>query len=105
MSCASEQPLWFPRHWPTWLGLAGFWLASQLPWPVQRGLARFLGAFAYDIVPIRRHVARVNLRLCFPEKTPAEIRALARALPPDASNRLVFIPVLGAIETALDITE
>jgi KDO2-lipid IV(A) lauroyltransferase len=80
MSQASETPrLWLPQHWPSWFGLGLFRVLSSLPWSVQRGLARLLGAFVYHVVPIRRHVVFVNLRLCFPEKTEREIRALARA--------------------------
>ncbi len=80
MSRASEKNrLWLPQHWPMWIGLAGFRLANRLPWSVQRAFARLLGTFVYYVVPIRRHVTLVNLRLCFPEKSPAEIRALARA--------------------------
>lgn len=79
MSRASEQSrLWHPRHWPTWIGLGIFRGLSRLPWAVQRGLARALGWFIYHVVPIRRHVVLVNLRLCFPEKSESEIRALAR---------------------------
>ncbi len=80
MDRASEKSrLWLPRQWPTWFGVGLFWLASRLPWSVQRWLSRGLGAFAYWLVPIRRHVVRVNLRLCFPEKSAGEIRRLARA--------------------------
>lgn len=80
MSRASEQTrLWQPRHWPTWIGLAAFRMLTLLPWPAQRGLAWLLGGLIYRVVPIRRQVVEVNLRLCFPEKSPAERRALARA--------------------------
>lgn len=80
MSRASENPrLWLPVHWPMWLGLAVFWAAAQLPWRWHRGLARLLGGFVYYFVPIRRRVVQVNLRLCFPEKSARERRALARA--------------------------
>jgi KDO2-lipid IV(A) lauroyltransferase len=80
MSRASEKArLWFPQHWPTWFGLAVFRLANKLPWSMQRALARALGAVVYHLIPIRRHVVFVNLRLCFPEKSEAEIRAIARA--------------------------
>ncbi len=71
--------LWLPQYWPTWLGLGLFWLLSRLPWPVQRFLARGLGWLVYYVVPVRRHVTLVNLRLCFPEKSEEEIRRLARA--------------------------
>jgi KDO2-lipid IV(A) lauroyltransferase len=62
-----------------WIGLAVFRLTSELPWSVQRALARVLGAVVYHLIPIRRHVVFVNLRLCFPEKSEAEIRSIARA--------------------------
>ena len=76
MSRASEKPrLWLPQHWPMWFGLGVFRLASELPWSVQRALAKLLGAFTYHVIPIRRHVVLVNLQLCFPEKSAAEIRA------------------------------
>ncbi|MDB6116095.1 MAG: lipid biosynthesis lauroyl (or palmitoleoyl) acyltransferase, partial [Lacunisphaera sp.] len=42
-------------------------------------LARGLGWVTYHFIRIRRHVVLTNLRLCFPEKTEAEVRALARA--------------------------
>ena len=48
-------------------------------WTEQRQLARWLGWLIFHVVPIRRRVVFTNLGLCFPEKTPAEIRALARA--------------------------
>jgi KDO2-lipid IV(A) lauroyltransferase len=79
MSRASEKSrLWLPQHWPTWFGLGLFRVASMLPWSVQRSLAAALGAIAYHIIPIRRHVVFVNLRLCFPEKSEAEMRSIAR---------------------------
>ena len=80
MSRASDKPrLWLPQYWPTWFGLGVFRVITELPWSVQRILARALGAVAFHIVPIRRHVVLVNLRLCFPEKSDDEIRAIARA--------------------------
>lgn len=81
MSRASEQSrLWLPHHWPMWLGLGLFRLASRfLTWSEQQRLARAIGWFVFNVVRIRRHVVFVNLRLCFPEKSEAEIHALARA--------------------------
>lgn len=68
-----------PRHWPMRVGVALFRLLSRLPWGVQRGLAIVLGWLWFYVIPIRRRVALINLRLCFPEKSDAEIRRLARA--------------------------
>ena len=80
MSRRSERSgLWLPQHWPSWLGIALFRALTRLPWSVRRILARMLAAFVYRCVPIRRRVVLINLRLCFPEKTEADIRILARA--------------------------
>ncbi|WP_133501390.1 LpxL/LpxP family Kdo(2)-lipid IV(A) lauroyl/palmitoleoyl acyltransferase [Cognatilysobacter terrigena] len=55
------------RHWPMRAGVAVLAAAGRVPWPVQRGVGRLLGAIAFVLAPPRRHAARVNLRLCFPE--------------------------------------
>jgi KDO2-lipid IV(A) lauroyltransferase len=81
MSRASEQSrLWLPQHWPMWIGLGFFRLASRvLTGEEQRRIASLLGGFVFNVVRLRRHIVLVNLRLCFPEKSEAEIHALARA--------------------------
>jgi KDO2-lipid IV(A) lauroyltransferase len=80
MSRASEQArLWLPHYWPAWLGVGLLWLVDKLPWPEKRALARGLGWFVFHLVGIRRRVVFTNLKLCFPEKSPPEIAALARA--------------------------
>src|SRR4051812_5106196 len=80
MSQAGEHPrLWLPRHWPMWAVVAFLWLADKLPWPEKRALARGLGWLVFHVIRIRRRVVHTNLQLCFPEKSPAERHALARA--------------------------
>ncbi len=80
MNRASDlSRLWLPQYWPAWLGLGIFRLADKLPWEEKRFIARGLGWLAFHVVRIRRHVVLTNLRLCFPEKTETETRALARA--------------------------
>ena len=80
MSRASEHSrLWWPQYWPAWLGLGIFWLADKLPWPEKRLIARGLAWFVFYFIRIRRRVVFANLKLCFPEKSEREIRALARA--------------------------
>ena len=74
-----QARLWLPHYWPAWLCLGGFWLADQLPWLEKRLLARGLAWFVFHFVRIRRKVVFTNLRLCFLEKSAAEIHALARA--------------------------
>ncbi len=72
------RPPLAPRHWPTWLGVGGLWLAAQLPWPLQRMLGSVLGRVLHLVLRARRRVVETNLALCFPEHDPAWRAALAR---------------------------
>jgi len=74
----STGSLLHPRHALTWLGLGCLRLVSLLPWAAQRALARGFGALCFHVLPIRRRVVLINLRLCFPEKTEQERRVIAR---------------------------
>ena len=55
-----------------------FGVLAWLPLWVWRGLGWLLGKLAWQLVPRRRHVALVNLRLCFPDKSEAERERIAR---------------------------
>ena len=59
------------------LGL--LWLLHWLPLPVLGRLGKALGTLLFYTLSARRHVTLTNLRLCFPEKTEAERKAIARA--------------------------
>ena len=76
---AAPTPPKGPRHWPTWLAVGVMVVAGRLPWPLQRGLGRVLGALAYRLVPQRRHAAETNLSLCFPDMDAPSREALVRA--------------------------
>ncbi len=67
-----------PIHWPSWLGVAFGWLLVQLPYRLQMSLGRGLGNLGYHLVRSRRHVAEVNIRLCFPELSEVERARLVR---------------------------
>jgi len=54
-------------------------LLARLPWPVQRGLGRALGALLRVALPGRRRIAQRNLELCFPELDAQARAALLRA--------------------------
>jgi KDO2-lipid IV(A) lauroyltransferase len=56
-----------PRYWPTWLAIALLWLVCWLPFPLVIGFGEGLGWLFGRAVKSRRHVVRVNLRLCFPQ--------------------------------------
>jgi Kdo2-lipid IVA lauroyltransferase/acyltransferase len=60
------------------LGVGVFWLLHFLPLSLLVPLGRGLGHLAYLVARRRRHIVLVNLRLCFPQKTEAERRKLAR---------------------------
>lgn len=55
-----------PLHWPTWLMLALLWLASRLTCTTRARIGRWLGALLWLLMRERRHIASVNLSLCFP---------------------------------------
>lgn len=57
-------------------GIGVMRLIGHLPLPWVRGLGWALGWLLYLLAAPRRHVASTNLRLCFPEKSQADIRAL-----------------------------
>lgn len=54
------------------------WLLHFLPLALLAPLGRGFGRLLWWLARSRRHIARRNLELCFPELTPAEREALAR---------------------------
>ena len=58
--------------------LALLWLLHWLPLSVQAALGRGLGAVLHMAAPARRHIARRNVELCFPEMPEAEREQLVR---------------------------
>ena len=75
---AGPPPL-APRHWTTWLAVAGGVLLARVPWTLQRRLGRALGALLCRTMGSRRRVAERNLALCFPELDAAARRQLLHA--------------------------
>lgn len=67
------------RHVPTWCAVGFLVAMGRLPWGLQRLLGRAFGALAYALAGSRRHAARVNLRLCFPELDEAARDRVLRA--------------------------
>lgn len=67
-----------PRWWTTWLGLGIMWLAAHLPLRWQWAIGRLAGKLAWRLLPRRRHITEVNIRLCFPDLSPDEQQALVR---------------------------
>jgi KDO2-lipid IV(A) lauroyltransferase len=69
---------WQPRYWPIWLALGVLRALVALPFRVQLACGAALGRLMYLALPSRRHVAAVNLRLCFPAMPEDERRRLLR---------------------------
>jgi KDO2-lipid IV(A) lauroyltransferase len=67
-----------PRQWPVWLGVGLGRIAARLPYAWQMACGRLIGQLALHLMPHRRHVARVNLSLCFPELSDGERLQLLR---------------------------
>ena len=55
------------------------WVAHFLPYRALVVIGNAVGWLAFWLIAERRHVTRVNLEKCFPEKAPAERERLARA--------------------------
>jgi len=68
-----------PRFWPTWLMFGVLWPVTRLPFRAQMAVGRLIGALALRLAGRRRHIAAVNLELCFPEKDQDERRRLLEA--------------------------
>jgi len=57
-----------PRYWPAWLGLFLLWLSAKgLSYTQAIWLGRRIGRLGYRFARRRRHIAQVNLSLCFPD--------------------------------------
>ncbi len=79
MSAASPWRLaWWPRYWPTALGLGGLRLMIRLPVTWQQAIGRRLGRWSGYFLKRRLHIGAVNLALCFPELSEAQRAALLR---------------------------
>lgn len=65
-----------PQYWLLWLGVALMYLISWLPYRVLMTLGALIGRLLFKVMKSRQHVARRNLELCFPEKTPNEREVL-----------------------------
>ena len=67
-----------PRYWPTWLGLGILYAISKLPYRVQLRVGKYVGRSAFYLLKRFRHIARINLALCFPELSEADRKILLK---------------------------
>ena len=65
-----------PKYLPSWLLFGILYLSSFLPLSFQRYLGKTLGSIIHKISPHRKEIAKINLKLCFPDKTEKEINRM-----------------------------
>ena len=81
MSSARRGPpraLLHPRHWPSWLGVGLLSAGMLLPRRLRHGIAARVGDLQHRWNAKARETVALNLARCFPERSEAERRALAR---------------------------
>jgi len=67
-----------PRYWLWWLGMGMLWNITRLPLRWQLEMGKFLGITGYYLAARRRHIAEVNIRLCFPELSATQQQTLVK---------------------------
>ena len=65
-----------PKHWSTWIALGIYFLFTLLPMSVLDWAGKRLGEYAAKKNSKRFNIARVNLSLCFPEKSEQAIEEM-----------------------------
>lgn len=68
--------MYYPQQWPIWLFMGLLKLITLLPFRAQLWIGKCLGRLIYYVAGRRRHIAEVNIRLCFPELSEAEQKDL-----------------------------
>ncbi len=58
-----------PKYWLTWVGVFFLYALSWLPFTWQLAMGRGVGRLVHKFMKKRRHIADVNLKLCFPDLT------------------------------------
>ncbi|MCF6807447.1 LpxL/LpxP family Kdo(2)-lipid IV(A) lauroyl/palmitoleoyl acyltransferase [Thiotrichales bacterium 19S9-12] len=75
-----SKNLFHPRYWFSWfLVLIAKLFVFIMPYRLMLALGRLLARMVYPFLKRRKHIALINLRLCFPEKNEKEIEALCKA--------------------------
>jgi len=67
-----------PKYWPTWLLIGVMRVVVFLPLPGVVFCGSLLGKLLYLVMPYRRKVAEINLRIAFPDADDAKINRLVK---------------------------
>ena len=103
---ASDKRLLGPRYWTTWLLLGCMRLGALLPVPVLVAIGGIVGEALYLLAFERRRVAKINLRIAFPDAGRSAIRRLARTCFRNVSTGILEIGLVWwAPRRVIDMTE
>jgi len=67
-----------PIYWPAWILIGILWFLSKLPYRAQLFLGKWLGILIYQFNTRMKHIAKVNIHLCFPKLSEAEKTSLLK---------------------------
>ncbi|MBE8190202.1 MAG: lipid A biosynthesis acyltransferase [Candidatus Thioglobus sp.] len=67
-----------PKFIPTWFLIVFMRFGTKLPFRLQVFIGKGIGSFLYLIFRRFRRIAFINIKLCFTDKNPAEIKLLVR---------------------------
>lgn len=87
-----NKSLLHPRHWTSWLAIGLLRLIALLPLSLLLATATLIGKISYKLLKHRRHVAEVNIALCFPELDQYEQQQL--------TEKVIISSIQGMFETA-----
>jgi len=82
-----------PQYWPTAAGLLLLWLLCLTPIRLQFLLGRVLGSVFYHLSKRRRHIAKVNIDLCFPNLSETDRETLLRKTFQSVGYSLIETPL------------
>ena len=74
----STSSLLLPKFWLLWLAFSLIYPMTRLPLAIQHTIGQAFGFLLYHLGTRRRHIANVNLSLCFPELDASERKALLK---------------------------
>jgi KDO2-lipid IV(A) lauroyltransferase len=67
-----DPSLFYPKYWLSWLAILLLRIVAALPFKAKLIAGRCLGFLVFHLVKKRRHTVQTNIRLCFPERNPAQ---------------------------------
>lgn len=84
-----ELSMLSPSYLLTWLGTGFLYVLTLLPIKIQLFLGGQLGSILLFISPQRKNITKINLQLCFPEKTQIELEKMVKEVFKDIGKGLI----------------